>query len=135
MGNVILERKIPSDETKNGILSAAKNKRSLPKTGEPNSSQVLLNPDGTPKQKRWYGPDGNAIRDRDYNHSGEEEFPHDHVWEDGKRGEEHLPPDLNYEFSLNSTVGIGIIILSAIGIRNRLNISGLGHGFMMIYGE
>ena len=43
---------------------------SLPKNGDPGSSQTLYNPDGTPKQKRWYGPDGLPERDRDYNHPG-----------------------------------------------------------------
>lgn len=38
---------------------------SLPTKGEPGSSKTLPNPDGTPKQKRWYGPDGNAERDEE----------------------------------------------------------------------
>lgn len=27
--------------------------------------------------KRWYGPDGKAERDRDYNHTGNMPFPHE----------------------------------------------------------
>ena len=38
---------------------------SLSPNGEPGTSDVLNNPDGTPKQKRWYGPDGRAERDRE----------------------------------------------------------------------
>jgi len=57
---------------------------SLPATGgEPNSSVDLLNPDGTVKQRRYYGPDGRAVEDIDYNHSddGTHTFPHRHTWD------------------------------------------------------
>ena len=40
----------------------------LPKEGKPNSEQVLKNPDGSIKQRRFYGPDGKATKDIDYNH-------------------------------------------------------------------
>jgi RHS repeat-associated protein len=54
----------------------------LPSTGKPNSTQDLLNPDGSLKQQRWYGPDGRPVRDRDYNHPGDGHvFPHDHYWD------------------------------------------------------
>ena len=74
--------------------------KSLPKNGVPGSSQTLPNPDGTPKQKRWYGPDGTPERDRDYGHSGNFPFPHDHEWKDGVRGKEHLPPSPEYKFRI-----------------------------------
>ena len=89
---------------------------SLPKTGEPNSNQSLPNLDGTPQQKRWYGADGKAERDRDYNHSGNMPFPHDHEWKDGERGEDHLPPSPDYEFSLEPIIGITIATVCAVGI-------------------
>ena len=89
---------------------------SLPRTGTPNSSDVLLNPDGTIKQKRWYGPDGNAERDRDYNHGGDLEFPHDHIWENGERGEEHLPPSPEYEFSWDPLAGTAIVTVSIVAM-------------------
>jgi len=59
-----------------------KDKSSLPAKGEPNSSTDLLNPDGTVKQRRYYGPDGKAEKDIDFNHTddGTHEFPHDHNW-------------------------------------------------------
>ena len=59
---------------------------SLPLRGEPNSTATLYNPDGTPKQVREYGPDGFPIKDTDYNHGGDHDFPHEHEWEDGERG-------------------------------------------------
>lgn len=90
--------------------------RSLPKTGDPNSSQTLYNPDGTPKQKRWYDGEGNAERDRDYNHEGDAQFPHDHEWKDGKRGKEHLPPSPDYKCVGNLLVGTGMIIASVAGM-------------------
>ena len=90
--------------------------RSLPKTGDPNSSQTLYNPDGTPKQKRWYDGEGNAKRDRDYNHDGDGPFPHDHEWEDGKRGKEHLPPSPDYEISGNVLKGTALIFVGAVGM-------------------
>ena len=57
----------------------------LPPISDPNSVGELHNPDGSLKQKRWYGSDGYPIRDRDYNHPGWHQFPHDHIWEDGIR--------------------------------------------------
>lgn len=63
-------------------------RQSLPSTGEPNSIGTLFNPDGSIKQVRRYGPDGKAVRDRDFGHDGDGHgfgFPHDHPWEDGKR--------------------------------------------------
>ena len=92
------------------------NANSLPPKGEPNSSQTLLNPDGTPKQKRWYDPDGNAERDRDYNHAGDMPFPHDHVWDNGKRGKEHLPPSPDYEFSMDPLMDVTIMVTYTVGI-------------------
>ena len=89
---------------------------SLPKTGDPGTSRTLPNPDGTPKQKRWYGPDGNAERDRDYNHPGSFPFPHDHEWKDGERGEEHLPPSPDYEISMDPLIGVGLLLVCGISI-------------------
>ncbi|SMD18223.1 hemagglutinin repeat-containing protein, partial [Sporomusa malonica] len=64
-------------------------RRSLPKTGEPNSSVDLLNPDGSVKQRRYYDKDGNADWDVDYNHSddGTHTFPHKHKWGEDGRGD------------------------------------------------
>ena len=51
--------------------------------GEPNSSKDLLNPDGSIKQRRYYGEDGKVLEDIDYNHSddGSHTFPHRHKWD------------------------------------------------------
>ncbi len=67
----------------------------LPTTGDPNSKSIEYNPDGTPKRYRWYDSEGNVERDRDFNHSGNVPFPHDHEWKDGKRGKDHLEPYQN----------------------------------------
>ena len=107
-------KSIVSSGTESNVLRTDSN--SLPKTGEPDSSQTLPNPDGTPKQKRWYGPDGNAVRDRDYNHPGDVPFPHDHEWKNGKRGTDHLPPSPEYEFSWESVVGVGLVTVCIIAI-------------------
>jgi RHS repeat-associated protein len=65
----------------NVILSS-----SLPNTGEPNSKGILYNPDGSIKQEREYGPDGQPTKDTDYNHGGVGHvFPHEHDWKDGVR--------------------------------------------------
>ena len=89
---------------------------SLPPKGVPGSNQTLPNPDGTPKQKRWYGPDGYLERDRDYNHPGNMPFPHDHVWNNGKRGREHLPPDPRYKTNYDHVNGIGVIVIYTLVI-------------------
>ena len=55
----------------------------LPVTGVPNSSADLLNPDSSVKQRRYYGEDGKAQMDIDFNHTddGTHEFPHTHIWD------------------------------------------------------
>lgn len=107
---------------------------SLPRTGEPGSSQTLYNPDGTPKQKRWYGQDGKATRDRDYNHSGNLPFPHDHVWQDGERTTGHLAPSPDYEFSVEPLIGLGVVTMSAVGIAliavDDVTVVGIGDDFL-----
>ena len=75
----------------------------LPTTGaEPNSKGTEYNPDGTPKRHRWYDSEGNAERDRDFNHPGKWPFPHDHEWKDGKRGKDHLDPSPDYKRVFNN---------------------------------
>ena len=48
-----------------------------------NSSADLLNPDGSVKRRRYYGADGNAKMDIDFNHTddGTHEFPHIYIWD------------------------------------------------------
>ncbi|MBE6865610.1 MAG: RHS repeat-associated core domain-containing protein [Ruminococcaceae bacterium] len=109
--------KYVSSSVKSLIQSVQKEQpANLPTTGTPNSSKTLYNPDGTPKQKRWYGPDGSAERDRDYNHPGNMEFPHDHVWNNGKRNTDHDPPSPKYEFKNNPVVGPLVIGVCAVGV-------------------
>lgn len=100
----------------------------MPKTGQPGSSRILQNPNGTPKQKRWYGPDGTAERDRDYNHSGNVEFPHDHEWKNGIRGKEHLPPSPDYKISIKPVIGSALVIASLVGLAGMVinDITGIG---------
>ena len=105
-----------------GVLGGVVYARSLPPTGEPGSEQTLNNPDGSPKQKRWYGEDGKPIRDRDYNHSGKDiPFPHDHEWKDGERQKEHLPPSQDYNISLNSIIGECILIVGVVSFALLLD--------------
>jgi hypothetical protein len=60
--------------------------KDLPTTGEPNTSVDKLNPDGSIKQRRYYGPDGKAQEDIDYNHGGSKHtFPHRHKWDWSKK--------------------------------------------------
>lgn len=128
-----------------------KGPNSLPKQGDPNSSQTLPNPDGMQKQKRWYGPDGKAERDRDYNHPGDMPFPHDHDWPNGERNTDHLLPDPTYKFNLEPIIGVGLITICAVGViivaaDNVTGIgvaddfllgplgAGVGEGLIMIFG-
>lgn len=91
-------------------------------------------------------------RDRDYNHPGDVPFPHDHEWENGKRGKQHLPPSPEYEFSIEPVVGtvivaacvIGIAVVAAddltgVGIADDYLFvplgSGITQGLIMIFGQ
>ncbi|WNQ12224.1 polymorphic toxin-type HINT domain-containing protein [Paenibacillus aurantius] len=58
--------------------------RTLDPKGEPNTSVDLYNKDGVLTQRRYYGPDGKAQLDIDYDHSnadGTHTFPHRHEWD------------------------------------------------------
>ena len=92
------------------------------------AASIVHIPDGTPKQKRWYDNEGNAERDRDYNHAGDFPFPHDHEWEDGERNPDHLPPSPEYAFSGNVLIGTGLVVISVIGIAYVIanDITGIG---------
>ena len=116
------------------IMKASSN--SLPRKGKPGSSQTLPNPDGTPKRKRWYGPDGNPERDRDYNHPGNMPFPHDHEWENGERGKEHLPPDPSYEINWEPVIGMGLVVICTVGIIAVAadNVTGVGFADDFLFG-
>ena len=116
------------------IVKASLN--SLPSKGEPGSSQTLPNPDGTPKQKRWYGPDGSPERDRDYNHSGNMPFPHDHSWKNGERGKDHLPPDPSYKMNWESVIGVGLVAVCVVGIIAVAadDVSGIGVADDFLFG-
>ena len=75
------------ESAKNHKKIKAEDAKNLKGDGEPNSSVDLLNPDGSVKQRRYYGPDGRAVEDIDYNHSddGTHEFPYRHQWDWNKR--------------------------------------------------
>ncbi|AOY76023.1 hypothetical protein [Clostridium formicaceticum] len=53
-----------------------------PMKGEPNSSVDILDKNGNVVRRRWFGPDGNQIRDLDYTNHGNSkthpEWPHEH---------------------------------------------------------
>ena len=93
----------PNTATKNYIepvvTESFKKSASLPPTGPPNSKLSLYDSEGSLKQERWYGPDGIPIRDRDFKHPGNMEFPHDHEWIDGERQTDHLPPSPDYKIT------------------------------------
>ena len=79
--------------------------RSIPKPyGQPNSRIDMYDEaTGELLQQRWFGPDGWALRDRDWNHNDSNnthEFPHDQRWDYSKnppRDKKWEKPDyLNY---------------------------------------
>lgn len=80
-----------------GGVAIYRDLRKLDDEGNPNSRADLYQ-NGRLKQSRWYGPDGRAVRNRDYFHGGNMEFPHDHEWDwekDPARQKDHLKPDYN----------------------------------------
>ena len=75
----------------NDAVQYAKRKStSLPKKGKPNSKETSYKPDGSKKQDRYYGPDGEPVLDVDQPH-GNVDYPHAHGWNDGVRDKEHKP--------------------------------------------
>lgn len=63
---------------------AAKGRRSLPKHGKPNDTDVIDRGNGK-GQIRDYGPDGTAKKDFDFGHDHGAGDPHAHDWIDGER--------------------------------------------------
>ncbi|MEK4151735.1 T7SS effector LXG polymorphic toxin [Carnobacterium sp. FSL E2-0243] len=80
-----IEEGKPSENHKTQPYS--KDKNGLESEGEPNSSQDLLNPDGSVKQRRYYDKNGDILEDIDYNHTdnGTHTFPHRHKWDWNKQ--------------------------------------------------
>jgi len=69
-----------------------------------NSTGLLPNSDGSIRQGRTYDPDGNPVRDRDFNHGGAgHEFTHDHEWVDRQRQPGVLVPRPNPQGNNNAT--------------------------------
>ena len=99
--NSTIKKLIIKDNMRKNIRFA----ESLPKTGTPNSTKELLNPDGTVKQRRYYGPDGRATRDTDYNHSGKHQFPHDHEWDWNKTPPRQKPKETAKEITQGLIIG------------------------------
>lgn len=82
-----------------GIKSVEGRLGGLPRKDTPNTRTDLYNEKGELIQRRWYGPDGWAIHNRDYNHGYPR--PHDHYWnwddnKGPKRNKEHSAVDNNY---------------------------------------
>lgn len=72
---------------------------SLPRRSIPNTRTDLYNENGDLIQQRWYGADGWAVHNRDYNHGYPR--PHDQYWnldnEKGpQRSKEHSNVDDNF---------------------------------------
>lgn len=81
-----------------GGINRIDDEHHLPDEGEPNSRSDLYK-NGKLKQQRWYGSDGKAAHDRDYEHAGPMDFPHDHAWDWTKispRGSDHVNIDPNF---------------------------------------
>lgn len=111
-GRIYIDESILNDQfgwnSPLNIMAAQK----LPPISAPNSVGELHNPDGSLKQKRWYGSDGYPIRDRDYNHPGKHQFPHDHIWEDGIR-QPGVPTGKDEDSDVSEIVAEGAL---AVGI-------------------
>ena len=86
---------------------------SLPLHGKPNSRSTLRNPDGTPKQEREYGSQGEPIKDTDYNHGGNEQFPHEHEWHNGQRGPAQPIPQKS-DIDIWGKISAGLVILGGL---------------------
>jgi hypothetical protein len=63
----------------------------LPKTGSPNTSRERRDKKGKVAQRRYYGPDGNAIVNIDYDHDHGAGKPHAHDWDWTEDREVRLP--------------------------------------------
>ena len=65
--------------------------KSLPWNGTPNSTDRCRREDGSPKQKRRYGPEGTPLQDIDYDHDHGAGTPHVHDWNGRKRLPGRIP--------------------------------------------
>jgi len=75
---------------------------SLPWNGEPNSTGRCKRDDGTPKQKRRYGPDGTPLQDIDYDHDHGHGSPHVHDWDGKKREPGRKPIDTDGDLDFDA---------------------------------
>ena len=66
------------------VTKAALSPHKLPDKGKPNSVGEQRDSKGTLKRRRFYGPDGRAVKDEDYSDHGNPAVhpnPHDHSWD------------------------------------------------------
>ena len=84
------------------------------KMGEPNSKETDYYSDGTPQQDRWFDSKGDRERDRDYKNGD----VHDHIWVDGARQPDHLPPSPGYQFNSDPSGGqyLKVTVVILIGL-------------------
>jgi len=64
------------------------------KPGKPNR-RYDISRDGKLHRSRWTDSEGKPTRDRDYEHPGDGHgigFPHDHIWDNGERMGQPIPP-------------------------------------------
>ena len=91
--DILIERYLAKAASRMATKAAAKalanaakgDSASLPWTGEPNSTARCRRRDGSPKQKRRYGPNGEPLQDIDYDHDHGAGTPHVHDWKGKKR--------------------------------------------------
>ncbi len=83
-----------AEDTK-GYIQGGKEK--FPTTGKPNTKSTLYGKNGQVIRERWYGSDGNPLKDRDWTDHGNAKqhpnVPHDHDWVVGPGGTLERLPD------------------------------------------
>lgn len=93
----------------------------MPTQGPPNG-WLEIPGESSPKQRRWYDENGDAIHDRDYSNHGNSKkhpkVPHDHEWNNNERSGWKDPDYQNFpeQFAYGSLTLIGGYLIIKWGI-------------------
>jgi len=87
----------------------------LPKTGEPNSVGRQYDDDGNLVRERYYGPDGRSVKDKDYKHGGQHEFPHEHDW-DWSKNPPRQPAKSPSQSVINKIIAAGVVVIAGVAM-------------------
>lgn len=97
------------------IMLSGLKPHNLPVIGKPNSVEVQYGENGKIARKRYYGPDGKAVKDEDYIEHGGHKTPHDHEWDWNKPSKDRRGDPKQHEEAEEAAKKAAVAAVAAAG--------------------